>query len=203
MTYSKRAETAFPIQEQLQSRYSPYAFEERAVSIADLRSIFEAARWAPSSFNEQPWRYVVAPRSNADEFARLLSCLTDSNQLWAKSAAVLGLAITRIVFSLNGKPNRMAYHDLGLATASLIFEAMSRGVHVHPMGGILPDRARELYEVPPEFEAVTGLALGYPVPHELIPAEWQKKELAGRSRRKQSETVFARRWGGYGLADPS
>ncbi len=203
MSHPTRADAEFPIHDVLASRYSPFVFEDRNIPPADLRSIFEAARWAPSSFNEQPWRYVVAPKSSPEEFALLLSCLTESNQKWAKSAAVLGLACTRIVYSLNGKPNRVALHDLGLATASLIFEAMSRGVYVHPMGGILPDRARELYGVPPEFDVITGLALGYQVPGERVPAEWQQKELAGRSRRPQAETVFAGTWGVYGLTEPA
>jgi len=203
MSHPKRADAEFPIHEVLASRYSPFVFEDRDIPPADLRSIFEAARWAPSSFNEQPWRYVLAPKNVPEEFARMLSCLTDSNQQWAKSAAVLALAITRIVFSRNGKPNRMAFHDLGWATATLTYEAVSRGIYVHPMAGILPDRARELYSVPPEFEVVTGLALGYQVPPERVPSEWQQKELAGRSRRPQAETVFAMTWGVYGLTEPA
>lgn len=203
MNHPRRADAEFPIQEVLRSRYSPYVFEDRDIPLSDLRSIFEAARWAPSSFNEQPWRYIVAPKTSPDDFALLLSCLTESNQKWAKWAAVLGLAVTRTLYSLNAKPNRVALHDLGLATALLTFEAMSRGVYVHPMGGILPDRAREVYGVPPEFDVITGLALGYQVPPDRVPEEWKARELGPIKRRPQAETVFAQRWGQYGLQEPA
>src|SRR6185436_17210538 len=115
----KQAATDHPILKVLAERWSPYAFEDRPVSDADLRSLFEAARWAASSYNEQPWRYVVATKANPAEFERLLSCLVEANQAWAKAAPVLALGCTSLYFTLNGKPNAAAVHDLGLASASL------------------------------------------------------------------------------------
>src|ERR1700693_2639642 len=145
---SIKAVTDYPVHELIASRWSPYSFANRSVSDDDLRSLFEAARWAPSSYNEQPWSYMVAKKEDADEFGRLLSCLVEANQVWAKAASVLALGISRLNFARNNNPNRAAIHDLGLAAANLVLEATSRGLAVHQMIGILPDKARELYSVP-------------------------------------------------------
>src|SRR5271157_4114427 len=113
------ATTDYRIHELIAKRWSPYCFDERSVTDEDLRSLFEAARWAPSSFNEQPWSYVVAKKENSEEFTRLLSCLVEGNQVWAKAAAALALGITSLKFAHNGKPNRAAIHDLGLSNGNL------------------------------------------------------------------------------------
>ena len=136
----KKAATDYPIHELLATRWSPYAFEDRPVPEADLRSLFEAARWAPSSYNEQPWNYIVATRDDPEQFQRLLSCLVDGNQVWAKAAPVLALGVVSLKFTLNGKDNRAAVHDLGLAAGNLVLEASARGLVVHQMIGILPDK---------------------------------------------------------------
>ena len=124
-------------------------------------SIFEAARWAASSFNEQPWRYLVASRDRKEDFEKILSCLLEGNQTWAREVPTLALGCIRTSFTHNGRFNRVAQHDLGLASASLTFEATSRGVYVHQMAGIRPGKAREVFSIPDGFEAVTALALGY------------------------------------------
>src|SRR5438105_5954499 len=116
---TKRVTTDHPVLDLIAERWSPYAFADRPVSADDLRSLFEAARWAPSSYNEQPWSYVVATREHPQEFARLLSCLVEGNQAWAKAAPVLALGCTSLLFTLNGKPNAAAVHDLGLAAGNL------------------------------------------------------------------------------------
>ena len=126
----KSASVDHPVHAFVAERYSPYGFEDRAVPDADVRSLFEAARWAPSSYNEQPWIYLVARRQDEDEFARLLSCLVEPNQRWAQTAAVLGLGVVRRRFARNDKPNPAAEHDLGLASAHLTFEATARGLAV-------------------------------------------------------------------------
>ena len=122
--------------------WSPYAFSDRPVSEDDLRSLFEAARWAASSYNEQPWRYIVATRTDTEAFERLVSCLVEGNQPWAKLAPVLALGCTSLNFAANGRPNDAAEHDLGAASACLCLEATARGLFVHQMIGILPDKAR-------------------------------------------------------------
>src|SRR5919201_1312740 len=148
MSQIKHANPDHPIHELLAKRWSPYGFADRPVSIADLQSLFEAARLAPSSYNEQPWSYIVATRDQPDEFARLLSCLVEGNQAWAKAAPVLALGCTSLLFKLNGKPKAAAIHDLGLAAGNLCVEATARGLFVHQMIGILPDKAREVFKIP-------------------------------------------------------
>src|SRR3984893_19056089 len=156
-----KAVTDYPIHELIASRWSPYCFANRSVSDEDLRSIFEAARWAASSYNEQPWSYIVAKKEDANEFERLLSCLVEGNQAWAKTASALALGVSRLNFARNNKPNRAAIHDLGLAAGTLVLEATASGLAVHHMAGILPEKARELYSIPDGHEPLTGLAIRY------------------------------------------
>jgi nitroreductase len=191
----KPAETNYPIQQLLATRWSPYAFADRPVSQAHVRSLFEAARWAPSSYNEQPWSYIVASKENAAEFARLLSCLVEGNQAWAKAAPVLALGCTSLNFKLNGKPNAAAHHDLGLASGNLVMEATSRGLVVHQMIGILPDRARELYQIPGDIQPLTGLAIGYEGDINRLPENIRERDKARRGRKPQAEFVFTGKWG--------
>ena len=165
--------TDYPIHELMTKRWSPYCFDARPVTDEDLRSLFEAARWAPSSYNEQPWSYIVATREDNEEFERLLSCLVEGNQRWAASAPVLVLGIASLNFSRNGKPNRAAIHDLGQASANLALEATARGLYVHQMIGILPDKAREVYAIPEGHEPMTAIAVGYPGDPKDFPDELQ------------------------------
>jgi nitroreductase len=191
----KTAVTDHPIHALTASRWSPYAFSEREVSDQDLSALFEAARWAPSSYNEQPWSYMVATRKDSLGFERLLSCLVEPNQAWAKQAPVLALGVARERFTRNDKPNAAAVHDLGLAAGALLVEATARGLAVHQMIGILPDRARELYGIPDHSRAVTGLAIGYAGPSDVLPEGLRERELAPRTRKPLSEFVFGERWG--------
>jgi len=190
----KHAKAEYAIQDCIAHRWSPYGFADRDVSENDLRCLFEAARWAPSSFNEQPWSFIVATRSQTTAFARVLSCLVDSNQVWAKAAPILALGVAALKFKRNDKPNRVAIHDLGLATGNLLAEATARGISVHPMVGILPDRARELYAIPDACEVVTGLAIGYAGDPDGLAAEIRQRDLAPRQRKSQREFVFGARW---------
>ncbi len=191
----KHAKTEHPIQDFVAKRWSPYGFADRDVSEADLHSLFEAARWAASSFNEQPWSYIVATSAQEAEFARLLSCLVEANQSWAKAAPVLALGVATLNFKRNNKPNHVAIHDLGLATGNLVAEATARGLAVHQMSGILPDRAREIYGIPEGSEAMTGIAIGYAGDPETFPEEIRKRELAPREHKPQREFVFGTSWG--------
>jgi len=191
----KRARTDHPIHTLLAERWSPYAFADRPVAEADLRSLFEAARWAPSSYNEQPWRYLLATRESPEEFRRLLSCLVDANQAWAKAAPVLALGVVSLKFARNARDNRAAVHDLGLAAGNLLVEATARGLVVHQMIGILPDKARETYGIPDGFEAWTGIAIGYPGDAMALPEPLRARDLAPRQRKPLGEFVFAGTWG--------
>lgn len=195
MNAPKHANPDHPIHELHVKRWSPYAFADRAVSDDDLRSLFEAARWAASSYNEQPWRYLVATKANPAEHERLLSCLVEANQAWARAAPVLALGCTSLLFSRNGKPNAAAVHDLGLASASLTLEATARGLDVHQMIGILPDRARELYGIPEGVQPLTGLAIGYAADPAGLPEKYRERDLAPRSRKPLADIVFGGTWG--------
>jgi len=192
---SRTATTDHPVHALIAERWSPYAFGPKTVSDEDLRSLFEAARWAASSYNEQPWHYIVAKRDDADEFEKLLSALVEPNQAWAKAAPVLALGVVSKNFKRNGKPNKAAIHDLGLASATLTLEATSRGLVVHQMIGILPDRARELYGIPDDAEALTGLAIGYAAEPGTGPDELAERDQGERTRRPLSEFVFGGTWG--------
>jgi len=187
--------TDYPVHEFIAGRWSPYAFDEKSVEKEDLLSLFEAARWAPSSYNEQPWHYIVATKDNAEEFERLVSCLVEGNQAWAKSAPVLALGIAKLNFVYNNKPNRAAIHDLGLAAGNLIFEATARGLYVHQMIGILPQRACEIYAIPEGYEVMTGIAIGYVGNPNSLPDDIKERDAARRPRKPLSEFIFGGSWG--------
>ena len=191
----KKAAIDHPIQQVLAERWSPYGFKDRPVSEADLRSLFEAARWAASSYNEQPWNYLVATRENSQEFGRLLSCLVEANQAWAKAVPVLVLGVVSLQFAKNKKDNRAAVHDLGLAAGNLVVEATSRGLSVHQMIGILPDKAREVYHIPEHFEAWTALAIGYKADPAKLPDALKERDVAPRQRKPLNKFVFTGQWG--------
>ena len=192
---TKKALTDYPIQEFLAQRWSPYGFADRSVAQADLRSLFEAARWAASSYNEQPWSYLLATREDPEEFGRLLSCLVEGNQAWAKAAPVLALSVVSLRFSRDNKENRAAVHDLGLAAGNLVIEATARGLSVHQMIGILPDRAREVYQIPKHSEAWTAIAIGYKADPAKLPDALKQRDLTPRQRKPLSQFVFSGKWG--------
>ncbi len=190
----KPAPADHDVHELIRKRWSGRAFSSTPVGDAELRSLLEAARWAASCFNEQPWRFLVARRENREAFDRLLSCLTESNQRWAKGAAVLMLSVASKAFAQNRKPNRHALHDVGLATAQLTLQATARGIAVHQMAGFSTERARELFAIPEDFEPVTAIAIGYPGNPDDLPEDLRARELGERSRKPQSEFVFADKW---------
>ncbi|MBP7937372.1 MAG: nitroreductase family protein [Phycisphaerae bacterium] len=192
---NRLATTDHPIHKILAQRWSPCGFAETPVPPEDLKSLFEAARWAASSYNEQPWRYIVATRDDPEAFDQLLSCLVEANQAWARFAPVLTLGIAKRTFSRNGAPNRVALHDLGAASASLTFEAGARGLMVHQMGGIHPEKARAAYRIPDDFEVATALAIGYPGTPSGLPAEYRQRDSTPRQRKPLRELVFAKDWG--------
>ncbi len=162
MTLIKAANpTEHPVLEVIAQRWSPRAFSSRRVESLKLLQVLEAARWAASSNNEQPWRFIVATRDDPEGFAKMLSCLKESNRTWAQHAPVLMLSVARMTFSKSGGVNRYAYHDVGQAAAQLALQATALGLYLHQMGGIYPEAAAERYGLPEGFEVVAGMALGY------------------------------------------
>jgi nitroreductase len=190
-----KAVTDYPVHDLIADRWSPYSFADRSVSDKDIRSLFEAARWAPSSYNEQPWNYIVAKREDAGEFARLLSCLVEGNQTWAKASSLLVLSISRLNSARDNQPNRAAIHDIGLAAANLLIECTARGLVAHQMIGILPDKARELYSIPEGYEPLTVAAIGYAGDPNNLPEAMRARDSARRPRKPLTEFVFGGKWG--------
>ena len=191
---SKQARTDHPIHDLLAKRWSPLAFAERPVPVDVLRRLLEATRWAPSSYNEQPWAFIVGTKDNPDEFEKLLHCLVPGNQTWAQAAPVLMLTVAHQQFKKNQKPNRHAFHDVGLAMGNLCVQATAEGLYVHQMAGIDPDKARADYSIPEDWEAVAGAAIGYHGDPGRLPEHLQAREKAERTRKPLGEFVFAGSW---------
>jgi nitroreductase len=191
----KLAETRYPIHELLRERWSPRAFADRMVEPEKLRSLLEAARWAPSSFNEQPWSFIVATKEHAGEYERLLSCLVEGNVRWAQHAPVLMLSVARLAFERNQKPNRHAFHDVGLAVENLVIQATALGLAVHQMAGFHVDKARELFSIPDGHEPVAALVLGFPGDPAGLPEDLREREVAPRIRKPLESFVFSGQWG--------
>jgi nitroreductase len=191
----KPAATDVTLHELIRNRWSPRAFAEKLVPPEVLRSLFEAARWAPSSNNEQPWAYLVATKDNPENFAKMLGVLVEFNANWAKHAPVLALSVAHLKTQRDGKPNRVALHDVGSASAQLTFEANARGLQVHQMAGFDAEKARETFAIPPDWEPVAAMAVGYPGDPESLPEKLRDRELAPRTRKPAGEFVMSGSWG--------
>ena len=191
----KRAPTDFPVHDLVAERWSPRAFSDKPVAPAVLQSLFEAARWSPSSSNEQPWAYIVATRDDAENFAKLVSVLVPFNVTWAQQAPVLALAVVELAFAKSGTPNRNAQHDVGAASAWLTVEATSRGLFVHQMAGYDHDKARQVFGIPAGWEPIAAIAIGYPGDPDSLPQPLRDREVAPRTRKPISAFVMSGSWG--------
>ena len=189
----KPAPTDHPVNDLVRDRWSPRAFAERAIDDALLDALLEAARWAPSSRNSQPWRFLLARRDEPEEFERMLACLATGNQRWAREAAVLMVAVA-LESDHKGRPLPHGAYDTGQAVAWLSVEATSRGIRVHQMGGFDPEAVRVTYGVPGEARPITAIALGYPGDPDGLDDDLREQEHAPRERRPLAESVFARSW---------
>lgn len=178
----------------IRTRWSPRAFADREVAAADLRLLLDAARWAASSYNEQPWRFLVATKSNPAAFQKILSTLIEFNQAWAKWAPVLMLTVAKKTFSHNGHPNLHAAHDVGLAMGNLITQATALDLYVHQMAGFDLEKARTLFQIPDDFEPVAAAAIGYLGRIEDLPAQYREREVARRQRKELNQIVFFDQW---------
>lgn len=183
-----------PVLDVIRNRWSPAIYSPEPVEQEKLLSILEAARWAPSSFNAQPWSFLVARKEDAEEFAKMLSCLVPGNVAWAQGAPVLMISVARLQFEHNGKPNRHAWHDTGIATGFLMLQATGLGILAHGMAGFDADKTRQLYGIPESHAAVAAIALGYPGNETGAPEELRKRNQR-RPRRDLNQFVFAGRWG--------
>jgi len=190
----KQADTAYPINELLQRRWSPRAFSDKMVETDKLRSLFEAARWAPSSNNEQPWSFIIATKDDENTYRRLFECLKEGNKKWAFRAPVLMLSVARLNFEDEGTPNRHAFHDTGLAVFSLVVQATALGLMVHQMAGFDVEKARTELKIPDGHEPVAMIAVGYPGDPDILPDRLKQRELLPRERKPIAEFVFSAEW---------
>ncbi|TWT93786.1 nitroreductase family protein [Stieleria varia] len=182
----------------IKQRWSPYRYDARPVETEKLLACLEAARWAASSFNDQPWSWIVARREDSDAFDTMLGCLMEANQPWAASAGVLLLSVIRPTFRKNGKPNRVALHDLGQAAAHLALQAAALGLQAHQMAGVNLSRVRSQYQIPEDHQPETAIAIGYPddsEPKDELGESLRQREAGPRTRIPLSEQVFSGRWG--------
>ena len=186
---TKLAKTDHPINELIAKRWSARAFSTRPVERSKLLSVLEAARWAPSSRNEQPWRYIVFTNDNPDKLKKAQSVLKDINN-YAKRAPVLICAITKKTYSDNGNYNRLHFHDLGAANENMFLEAFNQGLIMHEMGGFDVQKAKEVFKIPEDFEAGIMIALGYQDVHRVLPDSLRQKAHLPRERKPLSEIAF-------------
>ena len=190
----KSADTQYSIQDLLRQRYSPLAFSDQLVEPEKLRSVLEAARWAASSYNEQPWSFIVATKDNQAEFDRLLGCLAEGNQQWAQNAPVLMLSVAKLHFERNGDLNRHAFHDVGAAAANLAIQATALGLFIHQMAGFDVPLAQEVYSISEGYEPVAAFALGYIGDPQTLPERLLQRALAPRTRKPLDKFVFSSSW---------
>jgi nitroreductase len=190
----KIADTLPGVHDLIRRRWSPRAFSSREISHDDLKILLDAARWAASSSNEQPWRFLVGRKSDEKAHSQMLNVLVPANQGWAKNAPVLILMAAKKTFSQNNATNRYAMHDTGAALAHLFLQATALGLHAHGMAGLDPDKARTAFGIPDDYEVAAAVALGYLGALEELPEGLQARELAARTRKPLSEIAFGSHW---------
>lgn len=195
--FDKKAKTSVPVNELIARRWSGRAYDcTRPVTHDQVIALCEAARWAPSCFGDQPWRFIICNR-NTDESAwnRAFSCLSEGNQSWAKDAPVLILVIADSIMSRNGKTNRWGQYDSGAAAMNICIQATDLGLMVHQMGGFDSDQAKKIFSIPGQFTPMAVMAVGYQLPLEKIEGEIREREIAGRSRNPLGNNFFDGEWG--------
>lgn len=191
-TNHKPADALHPIHDIIGHRWSPRAFSNRPVEREKLHSIFEAARWAASAANQQPWNFIFATQEHPEAHARLVSVLNERNQIWASKAPVLVLSVARL-YEIPGKEYYSLY-DTGMAAANLVTQAVALGLVTHQMGGFDADKARAAFNIPAGYVPVTAIAIGYPGQPDELPDDFREREIAPRSRKEQQAFVFEGQW---------
>ena len=191
----KNATPDHQILDLIATRYSPYVFEPKSVEREKLLSCLEAARWAASSYNEQPWSFLIAERDDEQAFAQMLDCLLEANQVWAKEAGALLITVAAETFSRNNKPNRVCDHDIGLALGNLTVQATSLGLHVHQMAGINLSKTKQVYGIPDAHHPLTAVAIGYAGQPSGAPNDpLAERDSTPRERKPLNEIVFQGQW---------
>lgn len=174
---------ATKILEFISNRKSEFAFRSENISQENINLLFEAARWAPSSYNEQPWRFFYAVNDGNESFNSVLSCLSPANAEWAKNASLLIITAAKKIITINGKENFYAMHDTGMATANLLTQAQQLGISTHPMGGFDKEKLGKVIDLNNDYSLLTVIAAGYLGDSNLLSEPIQKRANATRSRK--------------------
>jgi nitroreductase len=186
---TKIANTDFPIHRLIARRWSARAFSTKKVEKSKILSILEAARWAPSSRNEQPWRYIVFTDDNPEKIDKARSVLLEINN-YAKRAPILICAITKKTYSDTGTYNKLHFHDLGAANENMFLESFNQGLIMHEMGGFDRDKARKVFNISDEYEIGIMIAIGYQDSHQILPERYREKAFSPRERKPLSKIAF-------------
>lgn len=192
---NKKAITSVEIDPLLAWRWSPRSFADTVPDNEAITKILEAARWAPSSANEQPWHFIVGIKKIGDSWQKVFDCLDDGNREWCIFAPVLMLSVARKIFTKNNKPNRHYAYDTGQAVAHLTFQATTQNLYVHQMGGFYQEKAIEIFKIPDHFEVMSAIAVGYIDVPEKLSGKNISDEKSIRERKKMEDFVFINRWG--------
>ena len=195
--FDKKIDTQEKIDDLLAKRWSGRAYDvNRQVSQQDIISLLEAARWAPSCFGDEPWRYIVCDKAiNEAAWDKAFACLAEGNQSWAVNAPVLILALANTIFSHNDNANRWAQYDTGAATMSLCIQASSLGLMVHQMGGFSADKAADVFSIPDQYTSMAMMTVGYQLAKDKINEELLERESSERKRNPLTEQFFDGEWG--------
>ena len=196
---NKKAKTSVEIDSILASRWSPRSFDGTDIKPDDILRLQEAARWSPSSFNEQPWRYIIAARNQWEAFNIIINCFLERNIYWSRQASLVGLVFASKVMEANDSVNLSAHMDVGLATASIIYQAESLGYKSHLLGGIDRKKVKKTYTIPTGFDILCGLVIGKQIDDiRMLDESHRKMEVTERTRKELNEIFFFNSWGkGY------
>lgn len=178
----------------IQNRRSTVCFDNRPVPLEILKELFEAARWAPSSFNQQPWRFITGNKGTSS-YNKIFDCLSEANQIWAVNAPILLVTVAQSNFSHNSKPNMHAWHDTAMAYSNLVNQATSLDLYLHPMAGFSSQKIIENFFILDDFKPVIAAALGYKGTCENMPESLISRENRKRERMELNEFVFEEKWG--------
>jgi len=192
---SSHIEQANNVVSLIKKRWSPREFDpSRKISSQEIGLLFEAARWTPSAYNEQPWNFIIATKDNPEQFDKMLSLLSDDNKVWAVNASALVLTVASLRSSYNESINFHALYDLGASVANLSLQAISLNIYVNQMGGFSHDKAKNIFRLNDDLAPVSVLALGY-LPENKDFQEKKSRRLAKRKRKSLNEFVFKNDWG--------
>ena len=162
----------------ISDRWSPRAFDSVAVDYDKIHLLFEAAKWAPSSRNAQPWRFIFATNEMPD-YKVFIDLMTEANQKWASTAPLLVMPLAQVISTYKNRPNRLAFYETGMAVGNLLAQATAMDLMVHQMSGYDHEKAKETLVIPTRYEPMSILAIGYKGEPANLPSDvaaWEKRE---------------------------